>query len=290
MTPGNTNAEGSGAEIDRMLMMWNATDTWDTFGGDGIQADDIEALGTPDWNTGSVIYGEIRIDVTPSMKLWQAGTTNRGWAFLPNSTNQWQIFSSDAEAINERPRLVVIAKNVPPKVDSVVINNGAAQRSRVDSITINFSTTIFGPGATPPTASAFELKRFDGLTVVPVVTTQVVDGRTVATLSGFSGPGTDFGSLGDGRWTVRVISNLIENSDGQKLDGNSDGVGGDDYALGFHRLFGDADGNATVNSTDFSIFRTFFGVGPSMFDFNNDGQTNSDDFAEFRKRFGTTLP
>jgi len=54
-------------------------------------------------------------------------------------------------------------------------------------------------------------------------------------------------------------------------------------------MFGDSDGNGTVNSTDFATFRTFFGIGPSFSDFNNDGQTNSDDFAEFRKRFGLTI-
>jgi hypothetical protein len=60
-------------------------------------------------------------------------------------------------------------------------------------------------------------------------------------------------------------------------------------ANGLFRLFGDSDGNGTVNSTDFATFRTFFGIGPSFSDFNNDGQTNSDDFAEFRKRFGLTI-
>ena len=41
--------------------------------------------------------------------------------------------------------------------------------------------------------------------------------------------------------------------------------------------------------TDFAAFRTFFGLGASIFDFNNDNQTNSTDFAEFRKRFGITV-
>jgi len=54
-------------------------------------------------------------------------------------------------------------------------------------------------------------------------------------------------------------------------------------------VFAFGDGNATVNSTDFATFRNFFGLGSSMFDFNNDGQTNSSDFAEFRKRFGLTI-
>jgi len=54
-------------------------------------------------------------------------------------------------------------------------------------------------------------------------------------------------------------------------------------------LFGDADGNATVNSADFAAFRSVFGTGASFFDFNGDNSTNSEDFAAFRGRFGITL-
>ena len=37
------------------------------------------------------------------------------------------------------------------------------------------------------------------------------------------------------------------------------------------------------------VFRTFFGLGASIFDFDGDGNTNSNDFAEFRKRFGLMI-
>lgn len=296
MTPGFTNAPGGGTEIDRMLMMWTATDTWNTFGGDAVQANNIEALGTPDWNTGSVIYGEIRIDVTPSLKLWQTGATNRGWAFLPNSTDQWQYFSSDSEAINERPRLVVVAKNVPPKVESVVINNGAAQRSRVDSITINFSTMMFGPGATPPTASAFELKRSDGLVALAMATVQNVNNKTSVILNNFSGTPTEYSSLADGRWNMRIYSSLT-NSDGVQLDGDGNGTGGDDYVMigdpatnKLFRLYGDSDGNNLVDQADFIAFRNSFNSGPSsIFDFDGNGQVDQTDFIQFRNRFNLSV-
>jgi len=55
------------------------------------------------------------------------------------------------------------------------------------------------------------------------------------------------------------------------------------------RLFGDANGDANVNSTDFALFRSTFGLGASIFDFNYDSSTNSDDFSEFRKRFGLMI-
>jgi len=73
-------------------------------------------------------------------------------------------------------------------------------------------------------------------------------------------------------------------------------MGGDDYMLmgdpatnKLFRLFGDADGNGTVNSSDFAVFRSYFGLGMSMFDYDGDNQANSNDFAQFRKRFGLTI-
>src|SRR5262249_20171749 len=117
--------------------------------------------------------------------------------------------------------------------------------------------------------------------------------NTSVTLT-FTGGPVDFDSLADGRYTLTIFWPAVTNANGS-LDGNGDGQGGDNYVLigspvnGLFRLFGDADGNGAVNSTDFASFRTFFGIGPSMFDFNDDGQTNSDDFAEFRKRFGLMI-
>ena len=54
-------------------------------------------------------------------------------------------------------------------------------------------------------------------------------------------------------------------------------------------LFGNTDGNGAVTSPEFAAFRTFFGLGASIFDFDGNGQTNSNDFAEFRKRFGLMI-
>ena len=114
---------------------------------------------------------------------------------------------------------------------------------------------------------------------------------TQVTLTFVGGP-VDGKSLADGRYTLVVLSNQFADS----LDGNGDGTAGDDYILpgntanGLFRLFGDADGNATVNAVDFAQFRGVFGLsGPSIFDFNGDNQTNASDFAQFRARFGITL-
>jgi hypothetical protein len=123
---------------------------------------------------------------------------------------------------------------------------------------------------------------------VTVDTTSSTPFQTVARLT-FSGAGTTTGSLNDGVYTFKVLAAGVSDLGGLVLDGDNNGSAGGDFSFGFHRLFGDADGNATVNSIDFAAFRMFFGIAGPAFDYDGNGVVNSSDFAEFRKRFGTTL-
>jgi len=178
----------------------------------------------------------------------------------------------------------------PPRVASVTVNSGAAQRSRVTQIQVNFDQLVTLP---VNVASAFQLKRQDDNAVVDLTGVVANDSTTHVTLN-FAGALSEFGSLLDGLYTLTIDAGQVSNSTG-KLDGNKDGTGGDNYAFignpanGLFRLFGDSNGDAIVNSSDFAFFRSIFGLGASIFDLNSDGQTNSADFAEFRKRFGITL-
>jgi hypothetical protein len=111
----DVNAPGGGATLHMLRRPWDNQSTWaGTFGGDGVQADDADADAVPVWNTGSVDFGQIRVDVTSSVRAWQAGRANYGWALLPNNTDGWQIASSEAEAVAERPRLVIVYANEKP--------------------------------------------------------------------------------------------------------------------------------------------------------------------------------
>jgi len=181
----------------------------------------------------------------------------------------------------------------PPIVAKIDINNGEVQRSRVSSIKVTFDQHVTLP-ASPQTA--FELKRqSDGLIPTLVASVDDTGSGSVIMLSFTGSVAVDSGSLADGLYKLTVLASKVSTPDGL-LDGDINGTGGDDYVLtgtpanGLFRLFGDSNGDAVVNSNDFTVFRTFFGLGASIFDFNNDGQTNSDDFTEFRKRFGLMLP
>jgi hypothetical protein len=179
----------------------------------------------------------------------------------------------------------------PAKVSNVQINDGSAQRSRVTSLTVSFSQTVTLP--TNP-ADAFQLRRHDGA----LVTLSASVAGSVVTLT-FIGGAVESNSLADGRYDLTIFANQVN---GGIFDGDNDGVAEgsptDDFVFAsastgppnnIFRLFGDSDGNGTVTSTDFAMFRTVFGVAGPIFDFDNNGVVNSNDFAEFRKRFGLSI-
>jgi hypothetical protein len=190
-----------------------------------------------------------------------------------------------------------VTDNHPPTVAGTQVNDGSAQRSRVTSLQVTFSTVVTFAAAP---AAAFTLTRTsDGAAVTFTAAAATVAGRTVVSLSGFTGAATEFGSLADGRYTLTALASQIT-ANGQGLDGNEDGTPGDDYtfgsAQGLFRYFGDVTGDGVVNGADFALFRTAFGTtagNPAYLwylDFDGDGAVNGADFGPFRSRFGTALP
>jgi hypothetical protein len=173
----------------------------------------------------------------------------------------------------------------PLKVESVVVNDGSAQRSMVDSVTVTFGGAVFlDPGA-------IELRRQDGSLVDARVSTSLVDGKTVAVLT-FAG--TEFlgGSLADGQYTLTVLADRVHDRWGRELDGDGDGSAGGDRVEGFFRLFGDSDGDGDVDRHDRDAFRTAFKTKAGdtgylwSFDFDGDGAVDGRDNGQFNRRFG----
>ncbi len=176
---------------------------------------------------------------------------------------------------------------IPPvRVQSVTMNDGSVQRSRITSVTVNFDQMVTLP-ANP--AAAFQLIRSSDSAVVTLIATVSNTTVTAVTLTFTNGP-VEFGSLADGRYTLTALAAQITN-----LDGNGDGTVGDDYTLvgtpasGLFRLFGDADGDGTVAASDFIQFRLSLGGANPIFDFDNDGAVAASDFIQFRLRFGGSI-
>jgi hypothetical protein len=172
-------------------------------------------------------------------------------------------------------------------VPSVVVNAGQAnlvQRSMVTSLTVTFSGVVTFTGQ-----AAFQLARTGpgttGNVTLAVDLTGSTATQTIAHLT-FSGPLTEgANSLIDGNYALTILSNQV----------NGGLLGGDSVSSLF-RLFGDVNGDKTVNITDLTAFRNAFGATTSdpnyqpFLDFNSDGVINLTDLTQFRNRFGVILP
>jgi hypothetical protein len=205
--------------------------------------------------------------------------------FAINLSNPTGATIADGQAVG------TITDNEPLQVASAVVNGGATQRSRVTDLTVTFTGLATLP-ANP--ADAFRLTR-TGPTGLTGDVALVVDlsastaTQTVARLT-FGGSLTEFGSLIDGTYTLTVLSAQVTGN-GQPLNGDGDGGPGGDFTFGLHRLYGDANGDRTVNAADLTLFRNVFGATTAdpTFDFDGNGVINAADLAAFRANFGAAV-
>jgi hypothetical protein len=243
--------------------------------------------------TYSTFLGGEQTDMARGIALDAAGS-----AYISGSTGSFQFpttpgsfRTTNAGGINDHTDAFVakIAAPMAPRVVSTIVNDGAAQRSRVTSLQVTFSAQVSFAG---PVANAFTLMRTGGASVNFQASASVINGVTVVTLNNFTGAETDtFGSLNDGRFTLTALASQIT-ANGQQMGSNY--TFGD--AQGLYRLFGDVNGDQTVNGFDLGFFRNAFGTQAgdanylSYFDLNGDGVINGFDLGQFRTRFGTMLP
>ena len=103
-------------------------------------------------------------------------------------------------------------------------------------------------------------------------------------------------SLADGRYALTILASHFA---GSGFDGNGNGVANgspaDDLVISsaaqpnpptnIFRLFGDLDGNGTVNNNDFLQFRLHFLQPFDAFDFDGNGTVDANDFLQFRLKF-----
>lgn len=167
------------------------------------------------------------------------------------------------------------------------VNDGAAQRSRVTSLQVTFSTQVTFAGAV---ANAFTLSRIGGGAVNFNVTASIVGGVTVVTINGFTGGETQNGSLRDGRYTLTALASQIT-AGGLQLNNGVNYTFGD--AQGLFRFYGDINGDRRVDIADFGLFSVSYlnaAQYNAALDFNGDGRIDVADFGQFSLRYLATLP
>jgi hypothetical protein len=203
----------------------------------------------------------------------------------PDGTVVYDLMDSQMEYRSFRVSTLYEGTYQLPGVQSVVVNDGSAQRSMVNSLTVTFSTVVtLDPGA-------FELVRQEGGVIQLTVAQAVVDGHSVDTLT-FVGAGIIGGSLADGHYTLTIHGGLVHDEFEQALDGAGTGVAGSDRVDTFFRLFGDADGDGHVDLGDLLRFAGTFGKHAgdpgylSYLDYDGDGRVDFGDLLQLLRRLG----
>ncbi len=172
------------------------------------------------------------------------------------------------------------AQAAKPKVASVQVNDGSAQRSLVRSITVSFDSKVTLDGG------AFAVTRTGGGRPTLTQVVSEVNGKTVVKLT-FSGSATNYGSLADGSWTLKVVAARVH------LASASSVTMATDFTSQTHRLFGDSDGDRDVDSTDRTKFLAALGqtdaASLATFDYVNDQDVDTSDQNQFNRRFGTSI-
>ena len=255
-----TLAEDGAATVVDVL----ANDTTEPDAGETLT---VVAVGPAANGTVTLVNGEVRY--TPAANF--------------SGTDSFTYTVSDGAGGTATATVTVTVTPVPD-VTAVVVNGGAAQRSRVTELEVAFDMEV-DPALL---ATAFTLTRTaDGAVVGTIaVSVRVEGGRTIATLT-FSGSNTEFGSLADGRWVLSVSKAKVKSLAGVEMAA--------DLTFALHRLYGDVNGDAAVNGFDYSRFRAAYGstAGSVAYradlDFNGDGAINGFDYSRFRARYGVVL-
>jgi hypothetical protein len=180
----------------------------------------------------------------------------------------------------------------PPQVQSVTVNGPGVpnQRSMVTSLTVTFNTLV------NISVGAFTIFPQRGGTVTVIPSQSDSSGRSVVTLTFASDQDLESTSLADGNYTLKILGvDVRDRRTGAILDGDGDGKPGGNYRFTFYRLFGDVNGDRTVDNTDATAFQAAFGSTTSSpqyrpeFDADHNGAIDASDRQRFQQNNTITL-
>jgi hypothetical protein len=99
--------------------------------------------------------------------------------------------------------------------------------------------------------------------------------------------------LPDGRYRATIAGSAVTDAAGNPLDGNADGVAGDDFTFDFFVLAADANHDGAVDFNDLvALAQNYNSTGKafSQGDFNYDGNVDFTDLVMLAQRYNTSLP
>ena len=225
---------------------------------------------------GSYQYASEASELTAAITLGR-WTTSSPYTFAGRE-DEIKFFGRTLSA-DEVLELYAMPAPVAPTLTAFKINDGNAQRSMVNTLTVQFDQPVTLDDG------AISLALRGGAATTPTITT--ADNLTF-TLS-FSAAAAIGGSLPDGIYDLTVNAAKVHNS----LMPSLTMVGGN-QTFTFHRLYGDYNGNKTVNSVDYTGFQTAFNQStgssaiPLVLRLQQQRRINSYDYAQFKNRLGIT--
>lgn len=140
-----TDGSASGGSINRMLVGWNSTSTWNSLGS-GVQINGVEATSTG-INVGSISTGSHAFDVTGSLATWNAAAStsagqnasNFGWVFKPTNIDSWNFNSAQGAVKPVLSVTYTMAGAPPPALPTVSIAPVATAHENDGKITFSLS-------------------------------------------------------------------------------------------------------------------------------------------------------
>ncbi|QDV44244.1 Extracellular serine protease precursor [Stieleria neptunia] len=273
----------AGVNIDLQNADNAKVDAWIDFDRDGIwQADEQILADAP------VIAGL----QTLNYDLPAAAPTGQTVARVRLSSNGGLQPVGSADDGEVEDYVVMIGEAVDPAVESVVINQGQSQRSRVSELTVTFNTDVTAA------TDAFSVRNRSTHELVNLaLSSEVQDGKTVATLTFLPGPSVVNAvegrhTLDDGNYELVVTGALID-AGGRTMNHNH--PFGDQAADSFFRYYGDTDGDRDVDGQDYGRFGATF-LRPSSdpafdpaLDADGDLDVDGQDYGRFGQRFSKRL-
>jgi hypothetical protein len=161
------------------------------------------------------------------------------------------------------------------------VNGGAAQRSEITGLSVQVDKNV----AASLDDTDLTLFNDTAKTAVPILIAPSFDPVTGTATWNLSDV-----SLADGYYTATLYGWGVNDSTGKRLDGDGNGVGGDNYAFSFFRLLGDTDGSASVDILDVANVRTSYGTTsgatPTQGDFDGNGTVDIFDVALMQVNYG----
>jgi hypothetical protein len=175
-----------------------------------------------------------------------------------------------------------ITTTAAPVVSAFTVNDGSVQRAMVDSLTVTFSQ----PVTLASGAISLNLLSQTGGDSTPITNFNLnsPDGGTTWVLT-FTDPSYIGGSLPDGAYEVIVSAAGVTNGQTQNMTADQD--------FTFWRLYGDFEGNGTVNGDDFTKLVGLLGTQTNSsdwyVDYDSAGVIGGDAFTALVSRLGKSI-